>query len=92
MPITNDELTALRDAQFTHTAEVLISATKYFSDSVVDPVTAALDASSTINFLAYDSDIAGFEAWLLDPDEGPTTFCDEGLCAALIALLPNEED
>jgi hypothetical protein len=89
---TQPDLTKLRDAQFLHAAATLTSATEYYSDSTIDPVTAALDAANQLNFLAVDNDHDGFHRWANDTDNGLPTYCTEGLCNELYDYLDDNDE
>lgn len=75
-PATTDQiLTTLRDDQFLYTADCLRGATTYYSDSVHDEVTSALDAALALNFC---DDLIALHTMILAPytDDGESHFTD----------------
>ena len=91
--ITEDQLTYAFQAQ--ETATTCISAMRYYSDSMVDPVNSAAEALAHLNGFYYDSDVEGFKAWVADEENGPRNYCSEGLSSYLYSLIERlfpEED
>lgn len=75
-PATADSmLRDLRNDQFAWTASILDSARQYYSDSVLDEVTSALDAATALNFC---DDLAALHLLILAPidPECATHFTD----------------
>lgn len=85
--ITLDDLTNAFRAQLFETAETCLSALRYYSDSVVDPVNSAADALSALNNFYYDSDLDGFRRWLTDAENGANSYCSEGLTNLVFDFL-----
>src|SRR5262245_28346473 len=48
---TYEDIPRLRNAQFRHTARILNDAAEYYSDSVLDDCTSALDAADFLNHI-----------------------------------------